>query len=251
MKQPIAKAKAQRRLIMARLADAVRRQDWFTVLVEIAIVVLGVVIGFQVTAWGQARADARLGRAYTERLLADLRVERLTRRGDIDYYGEVEASAQRADSLLSARSTELGSLLVNAYRATEFVYSPRKRDTWDEIVASGHIGLLPNELASGVEYLFAQNLSDQVVLALRVSPYRRRVRSVLPHTVQTAIRKRCSDIVGSGGQSRGCRRRAISVSTPRWWRRRSGHFAQTRRSPKICGITSPISRWSSAPLALA
>ena len=38
------------RFVLARLADGIRRQDWFTVLVEIAIVVLGVVIGFQVTA---------------------------------------------------------------------------------------------------------------------------------------------------------------------------------------------------------
>ncbi|MGB3542224.1 hypothetical protein, partial [Rubrivirga sp.] len=38
-----------------RLAGAIRRQDWFVVALEVAIVVLGVVIGFQVTAWGQER----------------------------------------------------------------------------------------------------------------------------------------------------------------------------------------------------
>ena len=44
-----------RRLVFARLAAAVRRQDWFMVALEIAIVVIGVVIGFQVTSWGQER----------------------------------------------------------------------------------------------------------------------------------------------------------------------------------------------------
>ena len=44
---------ARRRFAVARLAGAVRRQDWLTVVVEIAVVVIGVVIGFQVTAWGK------------------------------------------------------------------------------------------------------------------------------------------------------------------------------------------------------
>ena len=58
--------------MLARLAEAVRRQDWFTVLVEVAVVVLGVVIGFQVTAWGQARADEAKEQAYLRQLAADL-----------------------------------------------------------------------------------------------------------------------------------------------------------------------------------
>jgi len=38
------------------LAQAVTEQNWFAVGVELIIVVLGVVIGFQVTAWGNERA---------------------------------------------------------------------------------------------------------------------------------------------------------------------------------------------------
>ena len=62
----------RRRFLLARLADAVRRQDWFTVLVEIAVVVLGVVIGFQVNAWGQARADRAAEQQALRQLRADL-----------------------------------------------------------------------------------------------------------------------------------------------------------------------------------
>ena len=62
----------RRRFVLARLADAVRRRDWFTVLVEIAVVVLGVVIGFQVTAWGQGRADQAREQEYLRQFRADL-----------------------------------------------------------------------------------------------------------------------------------------------------------------------------------
>ncbi len=64
---------ARRRFVLARLAEAVRRQDWPTVLVEIAIVVLGVVIGFQVTAWGQGRADRAKEQFYLRQLTEDFR----------------------------------------------------------------------------------------------------------------------------------------------------------------------------------
>ena len=41
--------------ILGRLSQAMREQNWFAVTLEIVIVVLGVVIGFQITSWGEAR----------------------------------------------------------------------------------------------------------------------------------------------------------------------------------------------------
>ena len=58
--------------ILGRLADGLRRQDWFTVAVEVAVVVIGVVIGFQVTAWGQARSDRAREQTYLRQIAADL-----------------------------------------------------------------------------------------------------------------------------------------------------------------------------------
>lgn len=44
-----------RHLFFARLAAAVRRQDWFVVALEISIVVLGVLVGLQVNNWNEQR----------------------------------------------------------------------------------------------------------------------------------------------------------------------------------------------------
>jgi hypothetical protein len=47
-------------MILARLTRAVREQNWFAVAIEFVIVIAGVVIGFQVTAWnGERVADER------------------------------------------------------------------------------------------------------------------------------------------------------------------------------------------------
>ena len=58
--------------ILGRLSKAIREQNWFAVVLELAIVVLGVVIGFQVTGWGQDRSDAAKEQTYLRQLEADL-----------------------------------------------------------------------------------------------------------------------------------------------------------------------------------
>lgn len=46
-------------MILRKLADSIQKQDWFTVLVEIFIVVVGIFIGLQVDDWhGQQRGAA-------------------------------------------------------------------------------------------------------------------------------------------------------------------------------------------------
>lgn len=41
--------------ILGRLTQAVRAQNWFAVALEVLIVIVGVVVGFQITAWGNER----------------------------------------------------------------------------------------------------------------------------------------------------------------------------------------------------
>ncbi len=44
-------------MILRRLADAIREQNWFTVALELAIVVIGILIGLQVNDWNQRRLE--------------------------------------------------------------------------------------------------------------------------------------------------------------------------------------------------
>ena len=44
-------------MILRRLAHAIRQQNWFTVVLEVAIVVLGILIGLQVDDWNQQRLE--------------------------------------------------------------------------------------------------------------------------------------------------------------------------------------------------
>ena len=190
---------------LGRLAEALRQQNWFAVALELVIVVLGVVIGFQVNAWGAAQADARLGTAYAERLLADLRRDRDSRQLLVGYYDAVHASAERTVALLNHPAADPLALVVHAYRATEYSYWPKLEATWDEIVSSGHVGLLAPAVGEAVSDYFAYDPAADALAELKASPYRRRVRSLLPHAVQDAIRTRCGDVRGEAGGILGFR----------------------------------------------
>jgi hypothetical protein len=61
-------------MILRRLATALREQNWFTVALEILIVVVGIYIGLQADAWMSSKSDRVLEREYLERLVADLNV---------------------------------------------------------------------------------------------------------------------------------------------------------------------------------
>lgn len=58
-------------MILDRLSRAFRQQNWFAVAIETLIVIVGVVVGFQITAWGNARAE----RAEEQELLRGLQGE--------------------------------------------------------------------------------------------------------------------------------------------------------------------------------
>jgi hypothetical protein len=69
-------------MILRRLTDTFRKQDWFTVAVETLIVVLGVFLGLQVNNWNVARVM----RADEADLLSRMIVEAEDARGDMADY---------------------------------------------------------------------------------------------------------------------------------------------------------------------
>ncbi|MEM1402772.1 MAG: hypothetical protein AAGG55_05525 [Pseudomonadota bacterium] len=59
-------------MLLRRLADAMRRQDWFTVLLEIFIVMVGIFLGLQANAWNQSRIDRAEEAVFLKALYEDI-----------------------------------------------------------------------------------------------------------------------------------------------------------------------------------
>ncbi|MEM6536628.1 MAG: hypothetical protein AAF668_02735 [Pseudomonadota bacterium] len=59
-------------MIIRRLVIAVRRQDWFTVLIEFALVVAGVLVALQVNNWNEDRSDRQAYEHSLDRLRGEI-----------------------------------------------------------------------------------------------------------------------------------------------------------------------------------
>lgn len=59
-------------MILRRLGEAIAEQNWFIVLIEVLVVVVGIFIGLQVDDWNKARQNRIDGRQFLQRLHGDL-----------------------------------------------------------------------------------------------------------------------------------------------------------------------------------
>lgn len=182
-------------MISRRIIEHLRKQHWTAIAIDFLIVVIGVFIGLQVDNWSKDQADKRRGQAYVARLQGDLTADLTSTQQLTAYYDAVYQSAERTHALLADPKSDPKALVINAYRASEYAYTPPKRSTWDEIVSSGDIGLLPQHAVDdGLAVYFSVDTARSVLDALKASSYRHRVRSMLPHEIQNAIRESCGDI---------------------------------------------------------
>lgn len=106
-------------MILRRLAESIRSQDWFVVVIEILIVVVGIFLGLQVDDWNQQRKDQSDEQVFLQRLHADLllaedlsarvRDRRLDRVQVMVQANDVLTGRAERDSLSGEECTAIGS----------------------------------------------------------------------------------------------------------------------------------------------
>lgn len=137
-------------MILRRLAAALRRQDWSTVLVEIMIVVLGVFIGLQVQQWADAKRQVRLEGFYTQRLHDEV-VDLLATRAPLfelrNQLGEALSTATQ--TLFDSTDRELTEMECRSI-AFSFIVSNPTDDLASllELQSSGQFSLFGNRRVS-------------------------------------------------------------------------------------------------------
>ncbi len=187
-------------MILRRFAEALKQQNWAAIVIEFVLVVLGVFLGIQMANWNQAQADARLGRDYVKRLTRDLNEDLAGARAQSAYYAAVLESVRKTDDLLGEQDPDPRELVINAYRATEITYTAPVRATWDQIVSSGHLGLLPGDTAaSGLARYYAFDTAQDIYRIGLSSSYRQVIRKIIPMAMQIEMREGCSDVRDSQG----------------------------------------------------
>ena len=129
--------------ILGRLSKAVREQNWFAVGLEVVIVIVGVIIGFQVTAWGQARSNADREEILLRQVIADLdETERMVRDVAARIAIKDRANAQLIRAFSSSMVPPADSILQWRYDADTYYAATPTIGSLEALVSSGDLVLI-------------------------------------------------------------------------------------------------------------
>ncbi|MEZ5894985.1 MAG: hypothetical protein R3C51_01170 [Parvularculaceae bacterium] len=182
-------------MILRRFIDHFRKQAWTAIALDFIIVVLGVFIGIQVSNWNAARAQRIDAALYHDRLVADMRLEAYNYQVLRDYYRDVRKAAEQTYAgLTGAAALTDTSLVVSAFRASQFSWAERHRATFDELVGSGNLDLITDDdLRTLVTGYYGMALLEEVSLESQRSEYRRALRMTLSPGIHEALNAQCGD----------------------------------------------------------
>jgi hypothetical protein len=134
-------------MILRRLSNGIRQQDWFVVLIEILVLVIGVYIGLQVDDWKQTRQDRADEKEFIGRLHDDImgaqelssrplerRMQRWHMLPDLAdmVFGRIDRKGLTADECTSAVSLHYFNIIISDL------------STVAELMATGRMGIIQN-----------------------------------------------------------------------------------------------------------
>ena len=182
-------------MLLRSITKHVNEQNWFAVALDFFIVVAGILIAFQITNWSEARKINGETREFTNQLKADLAEEAWVYELVIEYYGDVRDNAARVvDALEGKTGLSDEDLVIAAYRATQYTPFPRRRETFDELTATGRINLIGDErLRSVAKSIYYFPLYDVIERRGEGNKYREAFRMLIPSGVQSAVAETCGD----------------------------------------------------------
>ncbi len=159
---------------------------------EIILVVIGILIALQVTNWNQDRIAKKEAQNYHERLLEDLSSEYSILKERLAYYILVQDHAKRVVYDLLNRPDSLGEeFIINAYQASQQWKYRNIRDTYDELISTGNIKLIPNQyLRKRISGYYAET-DVYIPVWYAETDYRELARRHIPFEVQKKVQEAC------------------------------------------------------------
>ncbi len=182
-------------MILRRLTQHIKAQNWFAVWLDFLIVVVGVFIGLQVSNWNAERANLERARDYLERLEADLAADakniyvREQFNSQVLAYGDKALAYAEADA--EARSADWPTVLA-FFQASQIFNYFRNNATYDELKSAGELNLLSDQnLRSALAEYFVTSSGSQSQIFEYIPDYRETVRGLKPSKVTQHVWQNC------------------------------------------------------------
>lgn len=136
-------------MILRRISQGIKAQDWFVVTVEVMIVIVGIFIGLQVDDWNEGRADREREQLYLERISQNIEVDigrfKTFTRDGIDKLQYLAIIKKSIDSgKIEGYSIEEFFRILGASTNFGWQLPLPRRETFDEIQNTGSLDLIRN-----------------------------------------------------------------------------------------------------------
>ena len=133
-------------MILRRLATSIRKQDWFAVVIETLIVVMGVFLGLQVNNWNEARQARQAEMAILHQLadaMQDMESEFASRRDRFQEY--TDATSLLIDMIRAGEFIEDETELKRIVSTTgEYQDLPSRSAVYEDLLTSGGLTAISN-----------------------------------------------------------------------------------------------------------
>lgn len=179
-------------MLLRRVIEHVRKQEWTAIAIDFVIVVVGVFVGIQAANWNEMRADEARARGYLERIHNDLEADLANYQNRMRFWNAVSAYGRTglayADSGSKPDRTQW-ELLLAYFQASQVGEFWTRSTTYDELRGAGELNLIANlDLRNALANYYTE--AGNPALTERPA-YREHVRGVIPIDIQLYIWTKC------------------------------------------------------------
>lgn len=182
-------------MILRRLSQSLRDQNWTAIWIEFVLLVAGVFLGIQAANWNAQRAEDAKAQAYLTRIHGDLVAnQRSIERREV-FWRQVNAYGQGAIRYAETGETIDGSAwktVLAFYQASQLWQWKSSDATYQEMRSGGELGLIRDEkLRDDLSQYYLESGSAVDYLFYLQPEYRKIVRGLTPSVVSDHIWANC------------------------------------------------------------
>jgi len=182
--------------LLIRILNSFRSNNLRVGLFDLAIIVLGLFMGFQLDRWNEERLRQQDAQAYLSQLADDLQADFEGSKTRIDYLSQVREHGISALALWDeAASYKPRDVVVSLYQASQIYPFIANTSTYEDLKSTGNIDLLGDTNIRSELFVYYNSHAVNFEVVGREAPYRMAVRGVIPFQVQDLIRGPCAYLV--------------------------------------------------------
>ena len=183
-------------MILHRLSQSLKEQNWMAIVIEFVLLVSGVFFGIQVSNWNESRREAQRAHGYLERIHDDVSADIGSLQRHAVFWRQVIGHGHNA-----IRYAETGELvdgsawktLLAFYQASQLFPWLTRDTTYQELRSAGELGLISDEAlrAALAGYYVTGNGAQFNFLMAVVPEYRKMVRGLTPSVASAQVWAKC------------------------------------------------------------